>query len=168
MNVTFNLCWIVHFCLACKIFLVFAEWAGLRIEEAWPVQKGLIHNFTKKLTKAIDRLPNLIFCLFFQKMQSSSKEEPPKKKSDWRKKRADFIAALRAAKEAQRHLAAGGKISDLPPPPPSDTSDYIQCPHCARRFNESAAERHIPKCKNIISNKRRWYCFTKDIKLQKS
>jgi len=89
------------------------------------------------------------------KMQSSSKEEPPKKKSDWRKKRADFIAALRAAKEAQRHLAAGGKISDLPPPPPSDTSDYVQCPHCGRRFNESAAERHIPKCKNIISNKRR-------------
>ena len=32
------------------------------------------------------------------------------KKSDWRKKREDFINALRAAKEAQRHLAAGGKV----------------------------------------------------------
>ena len=90
-----------------------------------------------------------------QRTQASSKEDPPKKKSDWRKKRAEFIAALRAAKEAQRHLAAGGKISDLPPPPPSDTSDYIQCPHCGRRFNEGAADRHIPKCKNILSNKRR-------------
>ena len=34
--------------------------------------------------------------------------------------------------EAQRHIAAGGKVSDLPPPPPMDTSDYVQCPHCSR------------------------------------
>lgn len=26
-------------------------------------------------------------------------------------------------------------------------SDYIQCPHCQRRFNQSAAERHINFCK---------------------
>ena len=76
------------------------------------------------------------------------------KKADWRKKREEFIAVLRAAKEAQRHIAAGGKISDLPPPPPMDTSDYIRCPHCGRKFSESAADRHIPKCKDIKSNKR--------------
>jgi len=87
--------------------------------------------------------------------RAQKQKEPPKKKNDWRKKREDFVAALRAAKAAQRHLAAGGKISDLPPPPPSDTSDYIQCPHCNRKFNESVAERHIPKCKDIKSNKRR-------------
>lgn len=87
--------------------------------------------------------------------QKAQKEPPPKKKNDWRKKREDFVAALRAAKAAQRHIAAGGKVSDLPPPPPSDNSDYIQCPHCSRRFNESVAERHIPKCKDIKSNKRR-------------
>jgi len=103
-------------------------------------------NFAKRKTKGYGR-----------KTQTSSKaaSEAAPKKSDWRKKRQDFIAALRAAKEAQRHLAAGGKISDLPPPPPSDTSDYVQCPHCSRRFAEGAAERHIPKCKNILSNKRR-------------
>lgn len=86
---------------------------------------------------------------------AASKNQPPKKKSDWRKKRAEFIAALRAAKEAQRYVAAGGKISDLPPPPRSDNSDYVPCPHCGRKFNESAADRHIPKCKDIKSNKRR-------------
>lgn len=26
-------------------------------------------------------------------------------------------------------------------------TDYIQCPHCQRRFNQSAAERHINFCK---------------------
>ena len=25
--------------------------------------------------------------------------------------------------------------------------DYIACPHCARRFSEKAAERHISFCK---------------------
>ena len=97
----------------------------------------------------------LYFLLVLQAAAASKQQEASKKKGDWRKKREEFIAALRAAKVAQRHLAAGGKISDLPPPPPSDNSDYIQCPHCQRRFNESVAERHIPKCKDIKSNKRR-------------
>ena len=26
-------------------------------------------------------------------------------------------------------------------------SDYVQCDYCGRRFNQSAAERHIPFCK---------------------
>lgn len=75
------------------------------------------------------------------------------KKADWRKKHESFIETIRAAKAVQKHLKAGGKISDLPPPPPSDTSDYIQCPHCGRRFAPAAADRHIPKCANIKSNK---------------
>ncbi len=36
----------------------------------------------------------------------------------------------------------------LPPHQPSEPDpDYVQCPHCERRFQESAAERHIPFCK---------------------
>lgn len=87
--------------------------------------------------------------------QLKAKEAKEQKKSDWRKKREEFINTLRAAKEAQKHLANGGNLKDLPPPPPMDTSDYIQCPHCTRRFSEAAAERHIPKCKDIKSNKKR-------------
>jgi hypothetical protein len=76
------------------------------------------------------------------------------KKSDWRKKHEEFIRTIRAAKEYQAHVAKGGNPADLPPPPPSDYTDYIQCPYCNRKFSEGAAERHIPKCKNIKSNKR--------------
>lgn len=75
------------------------------------------------------------------------------KKGNWRKKHEEFIAAIRAAKEMQAHLARGGKLSDLPPPPPSENPDYIQCPHCNRRFNEGAATRHIPKCATMLHNK---------------
>ena len=36
----------------------------------------------------------------------------------------------------------------LPPPPRAAVNPgYIQCPHCSRRFNEHAAERHITFCK---------------------
>ena len=74
------------------------------------------------------------------------------KKSDWRKKREDFIATLRAAKEAQKHLAAGGSIKDLPPPPPMDTSDYIQCPHCSRRYQEPFFPKALRKKLNLGKN----------------
>lgn len=77
----------------------------------------------------------------------------PTSKNNWRQKHADFINAIRAAKEAQAHVAAGGKLSDLPPPPPSSNPDYVQCPHCGRKFNESAAARHIPKCATYEYNK---------------
>lgn len=75
------------------------------------------------------------------------------KKTNWRQKHEDFINSIRAAKEMKAHLAKGGKLSDLPPPPPSDYSDYVQCPHCSRRFNQQAAERHIPKCATFEFNK---------------
>lgn len=78
---------------------------------------------------------------------------PPTKPNNWRSKHEDFIKTIRAAKEMQAHLARGGKLSDLPPPPISENPDYVTCPHCSRRFNESAASRHIPLCKNMQHNK---------------
>lgn len=77
----------------------------------------------------------------------------PPKKNNWRQKHEDFIRAIRSAKQVQQHIANGGKLSDLPPPPPSENPDFVQCPHCNRRFNEAAAERHIPKCANYQFNK---------------
>ncbi|KAM7359811.1 uncharacterized protein ACRADG_001554 isoform 1-T3 [Cochliomyia hominivorax] len=87
------------------------------------------------------------------KTMQSSETNSGEKKNNWRKKHEEFIAAIREAKKVQAYLAKGGKLSDLPPPPPSENPDYIQCPHCNRRFNESAAERHIPKCANMQHNK---------------
>ncbi|ETN61727.1 hypothetical protein AND_006610 [Anopheles darlingi] len=75
------------------------------------------------------------------------------KPNNWRKKHEEFIATIRAAKELKAHLAKGGKLSDLPPPPPSENPDYVQCPHCSRRFNQTAADRHIPKCATMLHNK---------------
>ncbi|KAL3289240.1 hypothetical protein HHI36_003672 [Cryptolaemus montrouzieri] len=74
-------------------------------------------------------------------------------KKNWRRTHEEFIATIRSAKMAQAHIASGGKLSDLPPPPPSSNPDYVQCPSCGRRFNEAAAQRHIPKCASYEFNK---------------
>lgn len=84
---------------------------------------------------------------------AAARRSPPPKRSDWRRKHEEFIATIRSAKQVKEHLARGGKLSDLPPPPPSENPDYVQCPHCQRRFNEGAAERHIPKCATFQHNK---------------
>ncbi|XP_066478847.1 zinc finger C2HC domain-containing protein 1B [Tiliqua scincoides] len=77
------------------------------------------------------------------------KKPPPKnqpeKKSNWRQQHENFIAAIRSAKLATLAMKEGRPLP--PPPPPSINPDYIQCPYCMRRFNETAAERHINFCK---------------------
>lgn len=92
---------------------------------------------------------------YLKKPVSAPRNKPvtAPKASNWRTKHEDFIKTIRAAKEMQAHLAKGGKLSDLPPPPVSENPDYVQCPHCSRRFNEGAANRHIPLCKNMQHNK---------------
>ncbi|XP_022193445.2 zinc finger C2HC domain-containing protein 1B [Nilaparvata lugens] len=74
---------------------------------------------------------------------------PPKKleSGNWRKQHQDLISSLKYARGGKQ------KGATPPAPPPLDTSDYVQCPHCGRRFNETAAARHIPACATMIHNK---------------
>lgn len=45
----------------------------------------------------------------------------------------------------------GGKISDLPPPPKGNYDHYVECKYCGRKYAADVAERHIPKCQNIVN-----------------
>ena len=85
---------------------------------------------------------------------ASMKSNPPKTKKQtgaWRQQHEDFIRSIRAAKQVTKHMAAGGKASDLPPPPPSLNPDYVHCQYCDRRFNPEVAQRHIPKCATTMN-----------------
>lgn len=66
--------------------------------------------------------------------------------SNWRQKHEELVGAIRNARQTKRAMETGGPLP--PPPPPSINPDYVQCPYCGRRFNETAAERHIPFCKS--------------------
>jgi hypothetical protein len=59
---------------------------------------------------------------------------------NWRLKHEEFQRALKMAK--------GADVSDLPPPPANSNPDYVKCDFCGRSFNETAAARHIPHCRD--------------------
>uniref|UniRef100_H2YHL0 C2HC/C3H-type domain-containing protein n=1 Tax=Ciona savignyi TaxID=51511 RepID=H2YHL0_CIOSA len=81
--------------------------------------------------------------------RTKRKTKEPPKRNNWKLKHEDFIQTVRHAKSLSKYEAMGGNIADLPPPPPSLNPDYIQCQYCERRFAPQAAERHIPKCKDM-------------------
>ncbi|XP_068736435.1 zinc finger C2HC domain-containing protein 1A-like [Montipora capricornis] len=90
---------------------------------------------TSELPKDVSRSPT----------KSQSELASRAKKSNWRQKHEEFISNIKAARNVTMVQKAG---KPLPPPPRAAVNpDYIQCPHCSRRFNEHAAERHITFCK---------------------
>ncbi|PIK33346.1 putative zinc finger C2HC domain-containing protein 1A [Apostichopus japonicus] len=73
--------------------------------------------------------------------------ETLKKKNNWRQKHEDFIEAMRSAREVTHAMKTGAPLPTPVSQKPRVNPDYVQCPSCSRHFNESAAERHIPWCK---------------------
>uniref|UniRef100_A0A1I8GYS4 Zinc finger C2HC domain-containing protein 1B n=1 Tax=Macrostomum lignano TaxID=282301 RepID=A0A1I8GYS4_9PLAT len=67
------------------------------------------------------------------------------RKHNWRQRHEDFIRNIRAAKQYQHAAETGGPLP--PPPPPTIDPSLILCNYCGRRFNEKAADRHIPFCR---------------------
>ena len=81
---------------------------------------------------------------------SSANGMPANKIPKWKRDQMAFENAIkegRKVKYAQDHGLA------LPPPVslPDEADDRVQCPHCNRKFNALAAERHIPKCVSIMA-----------------
>ena len=76
---------------------------------------------------------------------------PANKVPKWKKDRAALREAMRSGKELEQAKAQGIPAHLLPPPPQiaDEYDDRVPCPHCGRKFNATAAERHIPKCNSI-------------------
>ncbi|NWV36295.1 ZC21C protein, partial [Grantiella picta] len=83
------------------------------------------------------------------KSSRSPQSKTPPRKNNWKQKHESLIHTVSQARQVQQILTEGGKASDLPPLPPIENPDYVACTYCGRKFAPRAAERHIPKCKNI-------------------
>jgi hypothetical protein len=71
----------------------------------------------------------------------------PKGIPKWKQQHMEFQRMVRGGGGAN-----GGGVQERSAAAPSYTdSNMVPCPHCNRTFSDSAAERHIPKCKNIIN-----------------
>lgn len=77
---------------------------------------------------------------------SSNTLENKKNNSKWRDQSNAFRQAMRSARSGNQ-TSSNSAVQNVYSPDPS----LIQCPHCERRFNQQAAERHIPQCQNIIA-----------------
>ncbi|NWV05516.1 ZC21C protein, partial [Ptilonorhynchus violaceus] len=83
------------------------------------------------------------------KSSRSPQSKTPPSKNNWKQKHEALIHIVEQGRQVQQVLAKGGKASDLPPLPPIENPDYVACTYCGRKFAPRAADRHIPKCKNI-------------------
>jgi len=75
--------------------------------------------------------------------------KPAKKGNKWKQQSQALREAMKYNRMLSKAEAEGRDISSIPPAPSSVAdNDLVPCPHCGRTFNEKAAERHIPRCKD--------------------
>lgn len=78
---------------------------------------------------------------------------PGNKLPKWKAQSEQAMMANRKIAEAK---ASGMDIRDIDfGPPQEDLDDRVPCPHCGRKFAALTAERHIPKCKDMIAKPNR-------------
>jgi hypothetical protein len=79
--------------------------------------------------------------------KQNQKKENDDKASKWKSQSQQFREAMKAARDVSHAISTGAPL----PPPTISAPDpsLIPCPHCGRRFNDKAAERHIPLCTSI-------------------
>jgi len=69
----------------------------------------------------------------------------------WKYKSQGLRAAIASARGTTVKDSRGREVPAMPAGP--DPS-LVQCPHCSRRFNQKAADRHIPRCQSIKAKPR--------------
>lgn len=90
------------------------------------------------------------------KNKTSGSATPAGDTKKWKQQSNQFREAMKLARmvaKDEQNMKLGLPSTYVPsaPVPCEPDPSFIQCPHCMRTYNEKAAERHIPKCKDIIN-----------------
>lgn len=81
-------------------------------------------------------------------------KEQQKSKSTWRYQHSQFVEACRAGRGEEEDEPAQQLASRSSSRPRQHNDGKIPCPHCERRFDPTAAERHIPICAKVQNKPR--------------
>ncbi|KAJ8020290.1 Zinc finger C2HC domain-containing protein 1A [Holothuria leucospilota] len=118
------------------------------VHETLVKHQKICEKNASKQRKVFETSKKRLAGLGVDQLQVSKAPPPPsQKKNNWRRKHEEFQEAMKSARQVSHALKTG---APLPPPisqKPKVNPDYVQCPSCSRNFNETAAERHIPWCK---------------------
>lgn len=77
---------------------------------------------------------------FERKQQEKQQSTQKPKTGNWKRQHEEFQAVCRA-----------GRGEEPPPPAKPKDDGLIPCPHCGRRFQQHAADRHIPICAKVVN-----------------
>lgn len=69
----------------------------------------------------------------------------------WKAQSNQLQEAMKEMRKLKAFQEKGGNLADLPPPPKGNYDHYVDCKYCGRKYAPEVAERHIPKCANIIN-----------------
>ncbi|XP_012607995.1 zinc finger C2HC domain-containing protein 1B isoform X2 [Microcebus murinus] len=118
------------------------------LERHGPICKKLFNKKRKPFNSLKQRLQGTDIPTVRNAAQSESQ---PVKKPNWRQQHEEFINVIRSAKQYSLAIKEGRPLPPLLPP--SLNLDYIQCPYCMRKFNETASQRHVNFCKDQSSRR---------------
>jgi hypothetical protein len=71
------------------------------------------------------------------------------KHSEWKNQSGMLREAVRSGKQYTQAIKEGKSTKDIPLMKSNIPDSRVPCPYCGRKFSADAADRHIPKCKNI-------------------
>jgi hypothetical protein len=80
--------------------------------------------------------------------QQAAKSE---KSAKWKREHNELMKAIKMSRLIKKVEQEGGDVSKIPMPPSEVNEDYVECQYCYRRYAPNVADRHIPKCKNMIN-----------------
>lgn len=78
--------------------------------------------------------------------RSGPASEPAKPKPSWKKQSEDFRAQMKYARQVKQAELQGTALPEAPQLQNDPTENYVSCPFCSRKFNETAGPRHIKFC----------------------
>eukprot|EP01084_Bolivina_argentea_P062331 113964_1 len=81
--------------------------------------------------------------------QGNSSSTKKKSSEKWRQQSNQLREAIKVSRAVSKAQKEGKSITDLPIRYSEPDPSYVQCPHCSKRFNQMAGERHISKCLSI-------------------
>jgi hypothetical protein len=70
----------------------------------------------------------------------------------WRQQSEALKAAMHVSRQLEAAKACGEDLRTVQlDTGPELPDDRVPCPHCGRRYAADVAERHVPRCKDIVA-----------------
>lgn len=110
--------------------------------------------FDSKRKRVVDGMGNVGGTKQHQKTpktKAKTSDIKNEKKAKWKRDHEELVKAIKMSRLIKKVQEEGGDISKIPVIPSAPNDDYVECQYCYRRYAPKVADRHIPKCRDMIN-----------------